>query len=120
MAKFYYCFILLFYSINIINADTNNTNNDYKSNCNGHASLSSECFDKILDVEKDDNFHCCFLKAKENNNQNTFCSLLDEEAFLNINDYIESQQHFEYEVLEVDCKSFYLSLSLLYLILILL
>ena len=124
MAKFYYCIILLFYSINIINADsknsTNSTNSTFSTKCVGRASSSSECFDKITEDEKEVGDHCCFFQAKDHNVQTSICVILEDETYSNLDDYISYQRQVGYEEVKIDCKSFYLSLSLFYLILILL
>ena len=124
MVKFCECIILLFFSINIINANnstnsTNSTNSKYVSKCeNAIASEVKECKDKLLDEEKELNYRCCLFKGTKDGVQKHFCDLLLEEE--TTDDYIFDMKQNGYTEASMECKSFYLHLSILFLILIVL
>lgn len=118
MVNFYQFIFFLFFSINIINAN-NDTNSTYESKCEGAiASEVKECKDKLLEEEKDASYRCCLFKGTKNGVQKHFCDLILEED--NTDDYEKDMEQSGYTEVSMKCKSFYLHLSILFLILILL
>lgn len=93
----------------------------YTSKCDGtQASTLSECLELLLPEEKDSDFHCCFTQAKKNGVKNSQCDLISDSDYNSIKHYIGDYEDHGYSEVSVDCKSYFLQLSLLYLLLFLL
>ena len=83
------------------------------------ASTVDECRDKISQEYKNSGYHCCLLVGKKNV-QNSMCKYLTEEDYNDINDYIGDIEDSGYKDVSVDCKSYYLQIGILSLLLFLL
>ena len=109
MAKYIYFIIFLFLF-------ENNICEEYLSKCEEmKPNDQSECKDYLQDEEKEAGFDCCFVKYKKDQISTSFCDLIEKDSE---DDYkISLQQEGKNEVV-VTCKAYYLYLSLLSLILI--
>ena len=113
MVKDYILLIILLSISYVHNADDG-------SNCEGvTASTVDECNGKISDALKKSGYHCCLLVGKKNV-QNSMCKYLTEEDYDNIKDYIGYVEDSGYDDVSVDCKSYYLQIGILSLLLFLL
>jgi hypothetical protein len=71
--------------------------------------------------EKDDGFpYCCFLKGTDEGKSVETCISLTKQQYDNIKNTMKSLEENDYEIKKLDCKSFYLELSILSFILLLL
>ena len=96
-------------------------NADGGSNCEGvTASTVDECNGKMTEAFKKSGYHCCLLKGKKNYVENSMCKYLTEEDYNDINDYIGDIEDSGYKDVSVDCKSYYLQIGILSLLLFLL
>ena len=109
MAKYIYFIIFLLLLENII-CET------YQSKCEEvPANEQSECKDYLQDEEKEEDYYCCFVEFKKGETLTKFCDLIHKDAS---DDYkIDLEQQGKKEVV-VACKAYYLYLSLLSLIII--
>ena len=91
------------------------------SNCEEvTASTVDECNGKISDALKKSGYHCCLLVGKKNGVEKSMCTYLTEEDYDNIKDYIGDVKDSGYGDVSVDCKSYYLQIGILSLLLFLL
>ena len=108
------CYVLLILLCSIIFVKT-------KSDCDGiAASSTNECVDKFSQEDRDGGYYCCFAKAKKNGVSKSECMSLIEEEVDDLDNYIGLLEEQGYTDVSVNCKSFYLQLGLLSLLLILL
>ena len=80
-----------------------------------------ECAALLKEDEKEDGLECCLVKGQQNGEDISECHLYIEENYLNKDGFVQYLQ--DYEKIanpKVECKSYYLQLTLLSLILILL
>jgi len=84
------------------------------------ASSVNECVDKISQSYKNSGYHCCLQKGKKGDNTKTICRYLTEDEYDNIKDYIGDIKDAGYKDVSVDCKSYYLQIGILSLLLFLL
>ena len=100
----YITFLLLLIKINSINQ------------CSGSASTLDDCEKKYTEEEKEYG-HCCLFKAKDKQTSQTTiqCMELSNEDYESIDD-VEDSYSYTYDNIEIDCKSYYLHLSLLLLL----
>ena len=89
--------------------------------CKGSANSLSDCENLITDYQKNSiGDRCCYFTAQDKNGANVKqCLFVEKEGYDNIKDVINAQEDF-YDKVHIDCKSYYLHLSLLSLLLILL
>ena len=114
MVKDYILLIILLSISYVHNADDG-------TNCEGAtASTVDECRGKISDALKNSGYYCCFQQGKKNGVLNSICKYLTEDDYLNINDYIGDVEDSGYKDVTVDCKSYYLQIGILSLLLFLL
>ena len=114
MVKDYILLIILLSISYVHNADDG-------TNCEGAtASTVDECRGKISDALKNSGYHCCLLVGKKNDVENSICKYLTEEDYDNIKDYIGYVEDSGYDDVSVDCKSYYLQIGILSLLLFLL
>ena len=96
-------------------------NADDSSACEGaSASTVDECKGKISDSLKNSGYHCCLQKGKSGGVEKTMCKYLTEEVYDNIKDYIGDIEDSGFDDVSVDCKSYYLQIGILSLLLFLL
>ena len=119
MVKHYILLIILI-SICYVHNDGTSTTVDGKEACekNGGSSVN-ECIEKISQSLKNSGYHCCLQKAKKGTVQ-TMCKYLTEDEYDNIKDYIGDIEDSGYDDVSVDCKSYYLQIGILSLLLFLL
>ena len=93
----------------------------YDSKCKGYASTVDECIDLLYEYEKDAGDRCCLFSGKEKGESTLIkqCTVVDEEGYRNINDFKAAQFGYRYEDVKLECKSHYLYLPILYLLIIL-
>lgn len=90
-----------------------------KQGCSGAATKADDCKDDSLsqdDKDDDDLVHCCYFKNEKLNSG--FCDSLTSKQYKNLGKYIkqyEKEQGYTYKI-SIDCKSSYLNLFLLALI----
>ena len=84
------------------------------------ASSVDECRGKISDALKNSGYHCCLQKGKKDGVEKTMCRYLTEEEYDEIKDYIGDIEDSGFKDVKVDCKSYYLQLGILSLLLFLL
>ena len=114
MAKYYILLILLCSVIFIHTTDLENQ-------CiTGGGSSTYECVNKFGDDDRNAGYYCCYAKAKKDGVQKSECVFLLEEQYDEIKDYIGSIKDQGYKDVSVECKSYYLQLGVLSLLLILL
>jgi hypothetical protein len=90
------------------------------SACNSKTSAdkAKDCKDLATSDAED---YCCYAKGKDENKQSlSRCVTITKENYNKIKDYIKSLEDKGYEVKKLDCKSSYLELSVLSIILLLL
>ena len=107
----YIFFISLFFVIISDNCDEFNTVPKEKS----------ECFGMLSEEQKVDELkvHCCYSKAESRSYP--WCQALTQMQYEHIKDYIKFNEILWADVnLNIDCKSFYIKMSLFYLLLFLL
>ena len=80
-------------------------------------STVEDCLGKETEDEKEYEWHCCYESKKSNGVVSNQCSLLSKESYNNIKDYVGVLKDQKYEDIDIKCKSFYLQISLLLLIL---
>ena len=113
MAKYYILLILLCSVIFIL------TNRDTTCTAGGGSS-TYDCVNKLGDDDRNAGYYCCYEKAKKDGVEKSDCVFLIEEQYKEIKDYIGSIKDQGYKDVSVDCKSYYLQLGVLSLLLILL
>ena len=113
MAK-YYILLILLCSIIFIHST------DMESKCEGAGSSTYECVNKFEDDDRAAGYYCCYEKAKKNGVQVSDCVFLLDDDYDDIKNYIGSIKDDGYTDVSVDCKSYYLQLGVLSLLLILL
>ena len=122
MVKHYILLIILI-SISFVHNDpeTPATVVDGEDACKGvSASSVNECVDRISQSYKNSGYHCCLEQGKKNGVLKSICSYLTEEKYDNIKDYIGDIKDAGYKDVSVDCKSYYLQIGILSLLLFLL
>ena len=81
-------------------------------------SSTQECLDLLNDEEAEYNYKCCYVTSKEKGGISlSECRLIPQEVYKNIDDYIDDLRDQNYEDPKVDCKSNYLQITLLSLLL---
>ena len=80
------------------------------------ASKAKDC----KDLKASDGDHCCYLKAKKDDQEYSGCTPVSKEAYNKIKDYIKEMEKTGGKVKKLDCKSIYLELSILSFIFLLL
>ena len=86
--------------------------------CSGIVSSTQECLDKLTEEEDEYNFKCCHVTAnKRDGSTVSECQLLAEEEHKNIKEFKNSLKDDGYQDPKVDCKSNYLQITLLTLLL---
>ena len=96
--------LLLFWIINFIKCD---------SLCSGSSNSINDCKDLLSDIEISDGYHCCFFSGtKDDGEDDTQCTLLDNNAYNNLED-TKSQKKNEghYSDVDIDCNSVFNKLS---------
>ena len=88
------------------------------------ASSEIECASILKEEEKNEGFHCCYFSGKDTNGENIFkCTFLNNEEYKNLEETTYNMMDQGYTEPFIKCadesSSFYLKLSILYLILIL-
>jgi hypothetical protein len=110
-----YILLIILLSINYVH------NADGSSNCEDvSASTVDECNSKISDALKQSGYHCCFVKGRKNHVENSICKYLTEEEYDDIKNYKGFLEDSGYQDVSVDCKSYYLQIGILSLLLFLL
>ena len=113
MAK-YYILLILLCSVIFIQSES------LSEKCTGSASSTYDCVDLFTDSERAGGYYCCYEKAKKNGVQVSDCVFLLDDDYDDIKNYIGSIKDDGYTDVSVDCKSYYLQLGVLSLLLILL
>ena len=115
MLKFYHIILLL--SILVYSHSQS-----YVSDCEKttNPSSKSECVDKLSTYEKEESYHCCFVSGKKDGVTQKKCEFISNEEYKNIGDVKGDYEDSGYKEVSVECKSYFLHLSLLSLLLILL
>ena len=82
------------------------------------ASSTQECLDLLNDEEEEYGYKCCYVTGKENGVTTlSECRLLEPEDYKYIDDYKDSLKTPSLKNPEVDCKSYFLQITLLSLLL---
>ena len=84
--------------------------------CSGIVSSTQECQDKLTEDDLEYGYKCCYHSSKGNNALSE-CRLLFPEDYKNIKSVIGELKDQGYEDPSVDCKSNYLQITLLTLLL---
>ena len=113
MAK-YYILLILLCSVIFIQSES------LSEKCTGSASSTYDCVDLFTDSERAGGYYCCYEKAKKGSVQVSDCVLLEEDDRNDISSYIGTIKDQGFKDVSVFCKSFYLHLGVLSLLLILL
>ena len=74
-----------------------------------------DCWDKLSDEEKKKYSYCCYYHGKNFGIEIKTCSTVTKEEYKDIKSYIDTLNALG-DVYELDCKSNYLNISLLFLI----
>ncbi len=92
-----------------------------QSACEDGQSASSvdDCINKIGQSYKNSGYHCCLQKGKKNGREESMCKYLTEEDYKDVDDYIGDLED-GYNDVTVNCKSYYLQIGILSLLLFLL
>jgi hypothetical protein len=90
-----------------------------KSDDNGCDEKSAESSKDCKDI-KVTGYHCCYLKAKDDEDEYNGCTLITDTQYNNIKDTIKEWEKDGGDVKKLDCKSIYLELSILIFIFLLL
>ena len=108
MKNYFGIFFILFLSLEIIFCEDNVTR------CIGGSSSVDECKKLLSDNEKLNNNHCCLFTGYLKNNYDSECRLLDENEYENVDlvksDFIDKG----YTDVNIDCKSYYFSLNIVF------
>jgi hypothetical protein len=86
----------------------------------------NDCDEKPAESAKDckdikvTGYHCCYLKAKDDEDEYNGCTLITDTQYNNIKDTIKEWEKDGGDVKKLDCKSIYLELSILIFIFLLL
>ena len=89
--------------------------------CDGiKASSTYDCVDLYSQSDREGGYYCCYEKAKKNGVSKSECVMLLEDEYDDIKNYIGNIKDQGFTDVSVDCKSFYLQLGVLSLLLILL
>ena len=110
----YYIILIILLSINYVHNQT-------LDDCEGaSATTVSECNEKISQELKNSDYHCCLQQGKKDGVKKSMCTYLTDEAYKDIKDHIGDLEDAGYEDASIDCKSYYLQLGILSLLLFLL
>ena len=115
MKKIFGLFFIVFLSLEIIFCeDTDETR------CQGSSSSVEKCKQYLSDNEKLNKYHCCLFTGNEKDTYISNCLLLDEYEYEDI-DTVESKYIEEgYTEPNIDCKSYYYSLNIVFCLLFIL
>ena len=85
-------------------------------------SKKKDCYEGLSDEDKEDFSYCCFFKGKKEKigPYGDACQPLTKEEYNNIKQYITDVESLGAQVDKLDCKSNYLNISLLILVILLL
>ena len=88
------------------------------NDCIGSASTVNECHERITDVEKNEWYHCCLLtgKPKPEVYQSTQCLEVSKEEYESFDDVMDFYK-LHYNDLSIDCKSYYLYVTITFILL---
>ena len=87
----------------------------------GGGSSTYECVNKFGDDDRNAGYYCCYEKAKNKEGREVSdCVFLLDDQYDDMKNYIGSIKDQGYKDVSVDCKSYYLQLGVLSLLLILL
>ena len=117
MAKYSWIYLVLLFLLNIdISIETS-------LSCNGEAKNSAKECSKLFSKEEQEESLCCFVIGTFNGEDIRECQefpKLNKEKSEAIDFYEQELENDGYTNVQVECKSYYLQMSLLFLILILL
>ena len=85
-------------------------------------SKKKDCYEGLSEEDKKDYSYCCFFKGKKEKigPYGEYCHSLTKEEYDNIEEYIKHGESLGAQVDKLDCKSNYLNISLLILVILLL
>ena len=115
MKKIFGLFFIVFLSLEIIFCE-----DSYETRCQGSSSSVEKCKELLSDNEKLNKYHCCLFTGNEKDTYISNCLRLDEYEYEDI-DTVESKYIEEgYTEPNIDCKSYYYSLNIVFCLLFIL
>ena len=116
MKKIFGLFFIVFLSLEIIFCQDND-----ETRCKGSSSSVEKCKELLSDNEKLKKYHCCLFTGEDyKDDYISNCRLIDEYEYEDI-DAVESKYIEEgYTEPNIDCKSYYYSLNIVFCLLFIL
>ena len=110
------CFMYIIFIISLENVIL-----QISDTCIGQGSSAKDCSSRLTENEKNDGAYCCLFTGttKDTNYETNQCMKLNEDEYHNIKQKIKDKEN-NYENPSIDCKSYYLHISIIIILLFLL
>ena len=77
---------------------------DYENNCKGNATTKKDCFNKIKNYNKPNDFYCCFYRKEMTDLNISECQIITKDEYDNMKDFFKNfEKDNDFKKLSIDC-----------------